>query len=109
MNRYPSLDDLLVLVVLAIALVSASAWPVLARAEPSSPTDTCLRIAAEIDRAGQHRRDAIDKGENAWKGVLPFVVIARKATSKAEAGEAEKRISVLETEARREGCASPTR
>ncbi len=31
MNRHPSLDDLFALVVLAIALVSACAWPVLAR------------------------------------------------------------------------------
>ncbi|MGE0674913.1 MAG: hypothetical protein AB7O64_17860 [Methylibium sp.] len=107
MNRHPSLDDLFALVVLAIALVSACAWPVLARAEPSSPTDTCQRIAAETDRAGQLRRDAIDKGETAWRAVLPFAVIARKAASKAEAGQAERRLAVLDAEARREGCAVP--
>lgn len=107
MNRHPSLDDLFALVVLAIALASACAWPVLARAEPSSPTDTCRRIAAETDRAGQLRLDAIDKGETAWRAVLPFAVIARKATGKAEAGQAEKRLAVLDAEARREGCAIP--
>jgi hypothetical protein len=76
-------------------------------ATPATPSEACLRIAADLERAQAARKEALDKGDTAWKTVLPFAVIARKASSKAAADEADKRIAALRRQADTESCDAP--
>jgi hypothetical protein len=71
---------------------------------PTPPSEACTRITAEIERAGQARKQAAEKGDNAWKTVLPFAVIARKASSKAAVAEADKQLGALRRQFEAEGC-----
>jgi hypothetical protein len=76
----------------------------IAIAAPATPSETCLRIATELERTRQARQEAVDKGDTAWKAVLPFVVIARKTSSKAAIDEADQRLAALHRQADAEGC-----
>lgn len=85
----------------AIALALLAPW---ASAAPATPGDACLRITADIERAEQARKAAVEKGDNAWKTILPFAVIARKASSKAAVDDADKQLAALRRQAEAEGC-----
>lgn len=95
----------------AVSAVRAAAWSLAvlaavpaAGALPAMPSEACQRLAADIERAGSARKEAVDKGDSAWKTVLPFLVIARKAGSKAAVDEADRQLAALRQQADREGC-----
>lgn len=87
------------LTTLALALIAPWAW-----AAPAAPSDACLRIAADLEQVQQARQQAVQKGDNAWKTVLPFAIIARKASSKAAVDEADRQLAALRRQAEAEGC-----
>jgi hypothetical protein len=76
-----------------LALVASLALPALGAG--SAAVADCEQLQAEIARTEQARRKAADDADNAWKAVVPFVVLARKASAKSAAGEAEKRLAEL--------------
>jgi hypothetical protein len=75
------------------AVVLTLALPALAT--PAAPVADCEQLQAEIARVEQARRKAADDADNAWKAVVPFVVLARKASAKGAVDEAEKRLAEL--------------
>jgi hypothetical protein len=83
-------------------------WPVLACASAAQGFD-CSRVGAEIARAEEARRAALEQGESAWKAVVPLVVLARKASSKAAASDAERKLGELRQQAQQEGCVDHVR
>ena len=87
-----------------LCLALAAPW---ASAAPAAPSDACLRIAADLEQVQQARQQAVEKGDNAWKTVLPFAVIARKAKSKAAVDEADQQLAALRRQAETEGCGTP--
>jgi hypothetical protein len=84
---------------LGLAWLAPLAW-----SAPAMPSEACLRIAADTERADKARKDAVEKGDTAWKTVLPFAVIARKASSKAALDEADKQLAELRQRSAAEGC-----
>lgn len=66
--------------------------------------DPCRRIAAEREHVQEARRQAVEKGDEAWKTVLPFIVVARKASSRAAVDEADRQLAALRRQAETEGC-----
>lgn len=87
---------------LALALSALSAPACLAA--PATPSDACLRIAADLERFDKMRKDATLRNDNAWKAIVPFAVIARKTGSKADIEEADKQLLALRHKAAAEGC-----
>jgi hypothetical protein len=51
------------------------------------------------ERTEQARRAAQDDSDNAWKAVVPFVVLARKASAKAALEDAGKQLAALKAQA----------
>jgi hypothetical protein len=82
-----------------LALLTALAWTM-----PAASSEACPRIAADAERAEKARKEAIEMGATAWKVVVPFAVLARKASSKAAADEADKQLAALRQQAAAEGC-----
>lgn len=69
------------------------------------PATECAHVAGEIARTDEARRAAVEEGDNAWKAIVPFVVLARKASSKAALDEADKKLAELKAQSLRQGCA----
>jgi len=68
------------------------------------PADSCPRIAEDIARTELQRKQAVEQGESAWKLVLPFAVLARKASSQSGIEAADRQLVVLRQRAGAEGC-----
>ena len=68
------------------------------------PASACAQLAAEAERAEGARRAAVEEGENAWKAIVPFVVLARKASSKAAVEGADRKLADLKAQSQRQGC-----
>jgi hypothetical protein len=81
----------------AAALGALLAWPALAT-EPWAP-EACTQLDAEIVRAEEARREAAERGDKAWRAVVPFVVLARKASAKGALEEAEMKLAALKARA----------
>ena len=47
------------------------------------------------------RRQAVEDSGNAWKAVVPFVVLARKAGARSALDEADKRLAELRSQSQR--------
>lgn len=86
-------------VAVALALLGPVCW-----AAPATGSDECLRIAADLERVEKARNDAIERHDNAWKAVIPFVVIARKVRSKADIEKTDAQLLALRQSAEAEGC-----
>jgi hypothetical protein len=86
-------------VALALSALSAPAM-----AAPTTQSEACLRIAADLERFDKMRKDAVERNDNAWKAIVPFAVLARKTGSKADIEEADKQLLALRREATVEGC-----
>lgn len=82
-----------------LCAVAALALPALAT--PSAPVADCEQMQAEVARVEQARRKAADDADNAWKAVVPFVVLARKASAKSAVDEADKRLAALKPQVER--------
>lgn len=74
---------------LSFAALSALAQPT------PAPVADCKALGAEAARAEDARRAAQEDSDNAWKAVVPFVVLARKASAKAALDEAQKKLGEL--------------
>jgi hypothetical protein len=73
-------------------------------AKPASATSRaadCNQIDSEIVHSVEVRRVAGEQSENAWKAVVPFVVLARKASAKSALEEADKNLAALKAQAQR--------
>ena len=79
-------------------LASLLAFPAFATELP--PID-CTQLEAEIARAEEARRAALEQSETAWKAVVPFVVLARKAKAKSALDEADRKLAELKAQATR--------
>lgn len=94
----------------ALALAALAPWAG-AQTPPHGPrtllASDCAQLAAEIDRTEEARRIAVEEGDNAWKAIVPFVVLARKASSKAAVDEADRKLGDLKAQSQRQGCAAP--
>lgn len=91
----------------ALVLVALSPWASAqapAHGPRTLPTSDCTQLAAEIERAEEARRVAVEEGENAWKAIVPFVVLARKASSKATVEEADRKLADLKGQSLRQRC-----
>lgn len=97
MNTPTSLQ---VVVLVAALLCGVS----VARADDETVADACTRISSDIERAEKTRASAAEQDANAWKTVLPFIVIAKKANAKSTIDYADKQLVHLRSQAAREGC-----
>jgi hypothetical protein len=68
----------------------------------------CSAIAASIAQTEQERRDALEQGDSAWKAVVPFAVLARKAKARSAVEQADARLVELQAASGRQGCSRPT-
>lgn len=73
------------------------------RSANSSVAD-CRELEAGIANAENAKRTAQEKERDAWKAVIPFAVMARKASSKADAEKAGKQLEKLHVEYTRQDC-----
>jgi hypothetical protein len=73
-------------------------------ASPATPSEACLRIAADREAVEKARNDAVERNDNAWRAIVPFAILARKASSKADIEEADKQRVALRRKATAEGC-----
>jgi hypothetical protein len=94
---------LVVPLAILVAMAGCANSPGLPARTAQAPSD-CAELGAEIARTEDARRSAKAKQEGAWKAVIPFAVIARYASGKADSGEAEKRLEGLQAELKRQGC-----
>jgi hypothetical protein len=83
------------------------ALPAAAAANPGE--NECTQLEIERARAEQAKRSALEQGDKAWKAIVPFVVLARKASSKAAADEADQKLAELRQQSLRLECSPPTR
>jgi hypothetical protein len=70
----------------------------------SAAAQDCRQLGAEIARSEEAKREALDKQQNAWKAVIPFAVVARYASGKSAAAEADGRLADLKAGFARQGC-----
>jgi hypothetical protein len=97
-----SVASLISVAVLATGCASApSAYPVTATAV----TPDRRQLDAEIAQARAQKRAAVSKEQEAWKAVVPYVVMARYVSAKSGAETADKQLAKLEAEFTRQGCA----
>jgi hypothetical protein len=92
------------LITLALAGCASAPPADLARVAVKPPT--CAQLAAQRAIAEDERLGALEEERNAWKAVLPIVVAAKFAQGRADARAAEERISNLQAESSRLGCAA---
>ena len=76
-------------------------FPVVKPASATPPAADCNRIDSQIARTVEARRVAGEQSENAWKAVVPFVVLARKASANSALEEADKSLAALNAQAQR--------
>jgi hypothetical protein len=88
--------------IVALCMLAALALPGLAAPSTlASQAVDCEQLDAEMARAEQARRQAAEDSDNAWKAVVPFAVLARKARAKSAQDEADKRLAALKPQAQR--------
>lgn len=88
----------------AVAALALPAWAAPSTQDPAAAE--CEPLNAEIARTEQARRRAADDADNAWKAVVPFAVLARKASARSALDEADKRLAELKLQAQR--CPVPS-
>jgi len=101
MNRQSSLAATLLALVMAACASAPQPSP---QAAAAATPPTCAQLDEQLARAEEARRAADEKGQNAWKAVVPFAVAARYASGKAAANEAEEAITGLRSQAALRGC-----
>jgi len=66
----------------------------------------CDELRARVALTDDERRAALDRQQDAWKAVLPFLVAGRYMKGKAEAAQADQRQADLQRELDARGCAA---
>src|SRR5689334_7220348 len=80
------------------ALLVWAAWT-----SGATPPSDCSEIDAETARVVEARQVAVEQGQNAWRAVVPLVVLARQARAQSALEDADKQLARL-NEARAERC-----
>jgi hypothetical protein len=80
-----------------------------AAATANAAETDCTQLELERARTEQAKRSALEQGDKAWKAIVPFVVLARKASSKAAADEADQKLAGLRQQSLRLECSPPNR
>ena len=97
--------------VATLATMACCAGIVACGAVPETPIASeqldCAELAQQIQRAAAAEREAAQQQRDAWKAVVPFVVVARAANGKAAIAEQQQRQAELQAQAVRQGCADP--
>jgi hypothetical protein len=84
------------------ALAAAALLAGCAATPPATPTTTraasadCRVLASEMREARAARQAAVDAQSQAWKGVLPPIVIGRYVSAASDAAAADDRIGELQ-------------
>jgi hypothetical protein len=108
MNRHSLVLSALVALLISGCASTPVAAPALAVTTASSTLPTalgCVQLEGQIARAEEARRVADEKGQNAWKAVVPFAVAARYVSGKTAAAEAQEALDGLRTQSAQLGCA----
>jgi hypothetical protein len=74
---------------------------------PPATIASCNDLRNAITVAEAARHEAAQRGDNAWKAVVPVAVVARYASSKKAGSDATERLAELQAAADRKGCARP--
>lgn len=86
----------------ALAALGCASVPDVATVPAS--TTSCAAIGAEAARVAEAKRAAVEKGQGAWKAVVPFAVATRYATGKAAADDADRQLAALQARSSELGC-----
>jgi len=89
--------------VLALATACATAPDSLDQSlalHETPPAAECSRLGDEIARTEQARSVALAQSDNAWKAIVPVVVLAIKASGVAAVHEADLKLAALKVQAR---------
>ena len=62
---------------------------------------SCAELLAEIARTEQARSVAAEQSSNAWKAVVPVIVLAQKASGTAAVHDADRKLVALKDQAGR--------
>jgi len=88
-----------------LVLAAGCATPPESRGQPGQneavPAPECAQLHDEIARTEQARRAAAEQSGNAWKAVVPVVVLAQKASGTAALHEADRKLAALKVQAGR--------
>jgi len=88
-----------------LVLAAGCATPPESHGQPGQneavPAPECAQLHDEIARTEQARRAAAEQSGNAWKAVVPVVVLAQKASGTAAVHEAERKLAALKVQAGR--------
>lgn len=95
-----------ILLLFAVALLSAgcASTPTANSTSAAAPAPNCRQIEADIAKAESDKRAALKKEQNAWKAVVPFVVVAQYVSGKSAADSAGKQLDKLQAEFALQGC-----
>lgn len=66
----------------------------------------CSQLRDATEHAQDERRAAAEKKENAWKSVIPFVVVGQYINGSVDETDADERLTELGARAAAQGCAS---
>jgi hypothetical protein len=82
----------------ALAAPAVFAQPAPAAEAPADAAVDCTALDVALQRTEQARRAAQDDSDNAWKAVVPFVVLARKASAKSALDDADRQLAALKVQ-----------
>jgi hypothetical protein len=88
------------IVLLAALLVSACA----SAPQPVATAADCTQIDTQLAAARASQRDAQQRKDDAWKVIVPFAVVAKRAQAGSDLEAAEQRIAELQAAQVRQGC-----
>lgn len=77
-----------------------------ANATRAAARTDCAELRAAVADAGRAADTARERKADAWKLVVPFAVLARRAQAGNELEAAEGQLAVLQAQAARDGCGS---
>jgi hypothetical protein len=69
--------------------------------DEAAPAPECAQLQGEIAQTEKARSAAAERSGNAWKAVVPVVVLAQKASGTAAVHEAERKLAALKVQAGR--------
>jgi outer membrane murein-binding lipoprotein Lpp len=93
------------IVSLGALLASCASAPQAKVAPAAASTRDCSQLSEAIANAEEARRAAEERKQQAWKVVIPIVVIARYAHAKSSIDQADKDLDQLHAEFEPQRCA----
>jgi hypothetical protein len=99
-----SFSSSLVIAVLAAGCAGAPSVSKASVEPTASPAADCNQLGADIARAEDAKRAAMEKEKNARKPIVPFVAAVHYISSKSAAAETDRQIKELRAYFTRQGC-----